>query len=94
VASEFVSHRRFYLSKRIVHRLNGEFALSALRQAKQEAEPGGTALPATFPHYAALAQVGYVASEDLVGADECELVEWVGITTREATAVLAAAAAL
>ena len=63
--AEFVSHRRFYLSKRIVHRENGELALSALRQAKQEAEPGGVALPVGFPHRAALALVGYVAKEDL-----------------------------
>ena len=92
--AEFISHRRFYLSKRIAARECGDLALSALWQGKQELEPGGVALPADFPSQAALAPVGYVAQEDLVGADECELVEWVGLTAREARAVLAAAAAL
>lgn len=92
--SEFESHRRFYLSKRIVAKECREFALSALWQSKQEAEPGGTTLPAGFPKQAELASVGYVAKEDLVGADECELAEWVHLTAREAQSVLAAAAAL
>jgi hypothetical protein len=92
--AEFISHRRFYLSKRIAAHEDGEFALSALWQGHQEAEPGGTVFPSDFPAKTRLNAVGYVAKEDLVGADECELEDWVCLTPQEAQDVLAAAAAL
>lgn len=92
--SDFTSHRRFYLSKRIAARLNGEFALSGLWQSKQESFAGGPVLPADFPCLEALNAAGYVAKEDLAGADEEELWGWVGLSPGEAAEVLAAAAAL
>lgn len=79
--AEFISHRRFFLSKCIAARETGELALSDLWQGKQLSEPGGTPLPDGFP-------------EDLVGADEQELGEWVHLSGPQAQAVLAAAAAL
>jgi hypothetical protein len=91
--SSFISHRRFYLSKRIAARLEGMHALESLWRGKQEAEPA-TPLPEDFPHRTELEAHGYTAQEDLVGADECELVEWVELSVRAAKAVLAAHAAL
>lgn len=92
--ASFLSQRRYYLSRRIVTRLNEEHALSSLLQGKQEAEPN-TPLPATFPRLAELQAIGYSAEEDLVGADADELIEWVpGLSTRDAEAILAAHAAL
>jgi len=92
--AEFTSHRRFYLSKRIAAKIAGDCALSSLWQSKQEANPGGVVFPASFPHRAALVAVGYTATEDLVGADECELWDWVNLGPAQAQEVLAAAAAL
>jgi hypothetical protein len=91
--ASFISHRRFYLSKRIASEREGDCALSSLWQGKQEAEPN-TPLPDDFPHRARLAEVGYTAQEDLVGADVCELEDWVCLSAREAEQVLAAHAAL
>lgn len=92
--AEFTSHRRFYLSKRIAAKIAGDHALSALWQSKQEDQAGGVVFPADFPCRAALAAVGYVAKEDLTGADEFELWSWVNLSPGESAAVLAAAAAL
>lgn len=92
--SDFTSHRRFYLSKRITARIVGEFALSALWQSKQESYPGGTELPVDFPCRAELALAGYVATEDLNGADEEELWDWVGLAPADSEAVFAALADL
>lgn len=92
--ADFTSHRRFYLSKRIAARIAGDHALSGLWQSKQEAQSGGAEFPDDFPCRAALVAVGYVAKEDLTGADEDELWKWVNLSPGEAAAVLAAAAAL
>lgn len=88
------SLRRFYLFKRIHALRNGDEALSAVWQSKQEEQPGGTALPETFPKRAELVAVGYVAKLDIEGADATELAEYVELSTRDAEAVIAAAAAL
>jgi hypothetical protein len=50
--------------------------------------------PDGFPCRTALAAAGYVAKEDLTGADENELWLWVNLSRGESAAVLAAAAAL
>lgn len=89
-----MSLRRFYLSKRLSAADRGNEPLAMVWQHKQEHQPGGIELPEGFPCREALAEVGYVAQADLAGATEAELVEWVGISTREARTVLAAAAAL
>lgn len=86
------SPRRYYLQKRQTSAELGDKALELVWIGKQEAEPG-TALPADFPLLTQLAELGYVAVEDLTGADECEL-RAMGLTSNEATEVLAAHAAL
>ena len=83
------SVRRFYLAKRHAAASCGDTALELVWEAKQLEQPG-TSLPDDFPYAARLDEAGYVALEDLDGADEEELVEQ-GFTTREATAILAAA---
>jgi len=42
---------------------------------KRQIDEAGTAFPADFPLIAELAPVGYLALEDLDGADECELID-------------------
>ena len=79
--------------KRLEARRDGDYALSDTWQALQEDQPG-TELPDDFPDKTALAAVGYVAGEDLTGADTNELVTYAGLSTRAADAVLAAHAAL
>ena len=90
--AELKTLRRIYLHKRILARLY-ETALEPVWQGKQEAEPG-TLLGAGFPHAASLAAVGYKTREDLDGADSAELVDCVGLSRREAEAVIAAFEAL
>lgn len=94
MAAEFKSLRRYYLSRRQAAWEAGDRAISNLLQHKQEAESGGVALPTGFPSKAALEAAGYVAYEDLVGADECELVDQAGLSNRAAQAVLTAYAEL
>lgn len=91
--SPFQTLRRFYLKKRIMARLAGDLAISSLWQSRQE-EQTGTALPAGFPAKTDLATAGYTAAEDLEGATTDELVEWARISSKAASAVLAAYAAL
>jgi hypothetical protein len=86
------SLRRFYLLKRLDAARVLDDALSAVWQAKQEAEPG-TTLPGTFPHAEALAACGYTTIEDLNGAGTVELQD-AGLNTSETQAVLSALAAL
>jgi len=85
--------RRFYLLKRITAKNLDDLALSAVWQSKQEEQPG-VELPATFPSKTTLAAIGYVAKEDLDGADADELIQYAGLTRRAADAVVAAHAAL
>jgi hypothetical protein len=87
-----VTPRRYCLSKRRAASLSGRDAAAAAWQAKQEAEPG-TPLPSTFPFRTRLAELGYVAREDLDGADEQEL-NRAGLGLRQARAVLTAWSAL
>lgn len=82
--------RRYYLHQRIDALACGETALSGAWRAKQEAQPG-VALASDFPFRVRLAEIGYTTAEDIDGADEAELV-LVGFSSREATAILAAAA--
>lgn len=84
--------RRYYLHKRLFARMALEDS-ERIWQAKQEAEPG-TALPASFPFLSELTQIGYTTREDLDGADEDELTRHAGFSTRDASAILAAFAAL
>lgn len=92
MTAEIKSTRRYYLLKRLYARRLAEDS-ERIWQAKQEAEPG-TLLPAAFPHRAELAAVGYTTAADLDGADADELTETVGLSTREADAVIAAFEAL
>ena len=85
--AEFKSVRRYYLHQR--RRASEEDSdLALVWRAKQEGEPG-VALPATFPHKAALEAAFYTTTEDLDGTDENELVE-AGLSKQAATEVLAA----
>lgn len=83
--------RRYYLQKRLFERAR-DTGMDSIWRAKQEAETPSTALPAGFPHAATLSPF-YLTVEDLDGADATELTDF-GLTSREATAVLAALAAL
>ena len=85
------SPRRFYLAKRHAAAELGDVALELVWAGKQEAEPG-TPLPTDFPYRPRLVAIGYLALEDLRGADECELTE-LGFSSREAAAILAATSA-
>lgn len=87
------SHRRYYLLKRLATAERHDFAISSVWQAKQEAE-SGTALPATFPHLSTISACGYTTEEDLDGADAGELIQYVGLNSQEAAAVISAAADL
>ena len=86
------SPRRFYLLKRQDAAELCDKGLELVWRAKQEAEPG-TPLAADFPLLARLTADGYTTSEDLNGADECELIER-GFSAREAQSILTAYAAL
>lgn len=85
----FTTARRYYLAKRIEAAELGDISLQQFWQGKQEAE-AGTLLGAGFPSYSELAAVGYVAQEDLAGADIAELMHTAGLTRRRAAAVFAA----
>lgn len=91
--ASFITARRFYLSKRITARLNGDTALSKIWHYHQE-QQAHTDLPADFPAKAKLEAAGYTALEDLVGASTAELLDWARLSQREAKAALAAHAAL
>lgn len=91
--SPFPTLRRFYLKKRVMARQNGDLALSAVWQSRQE-EQSSTALPDGFPSKTALAAAGYTAQGDLEGSSEDELIEWARLTRTAAKSVLAAYAAL
>lgn len=84
------SARRYYLAKRHAAAERCDTALAMVWRGKQEAEPG-EALAEDFPYADRLETAGYTTDTDLDGADSAELVEQ-GFTTREAEAILAAAA--
>jgi hypothetical protein len=85
------SPRRYYLAK-MRYSLKDGLEVWREWQGKQ-LEQTGTDLASDFPAKTALATAGYVAVEDFDGATPAELVA-VGLTTRQATAVLTAIAAL
>ncbi len=82
------SVRRYYLAKRHAAEACGEKALELVWASKQEAEPGES-LPTDFPYRERLAARAYTTTQDLIGADEQELVDQ-GFSTRESTEILAA----
>lgn len=90
--ADLLTPRRVYLHKRIIARAQDN-GLESVWQGKQEAE-AGVALPADFPHRAQLVAIGYTTDADLDGADAAELVDHVGLSRREAEAVIAAFEAL
>lgn len=90
--AETVPARRYYLLKRLAAREEGSL-LETHWRAEQLAQPG-TDLPAGFPSKAALEAAGYVAVEDVDGADWQELEAEAGINERQAQAAIAAAAEL
>lgn len=83
--------RRYYLQKRLHARRH---CLEEDAWIAKQAAHVGTALPAAFPHLAALNSAGYSTTDDLNGATTDELVEFVNLSYRDAAAVLRAAAAL
>ena len=91
-----VSVRRYYLGKRQQAREDGDTALEALWQGKQESEPVQVAavLADDFPFKDKLAAGFYVSDLDLDGATLNELTQTTALTAAEAAAVLKAAAAL
>ncbi len=84
------SHRRYCLLKRLVTQSRDE-SITAQWRAKQE-EVAGTALPSSFPNLSLLGTF-YTTVEDLNGADVAELRD-LGLTKKQAEAVIAAAAPL
>lgn len=84
------SPRRFYLLKALAAKARGELALAAVWEAKQ-LEQEGASLPAEFPARAKLVAAGYVALEDIHGAEPAELTTNASLSMREAIAALAAA---
>jgi hypothetical protein len=89
--ADFTSKRRYCLYKRLSAALLEQDAIASLWQSKQSAEPG-TDLPNGFPSKDRLSECGYTTNADLLGSDPDELAEYVGLTTTEAEAVLAALA--
>ena len=92
-ASPFPTVRRFYLKKRMMAKRMGELALSSVWHARQE-EQASDPLPDGFPAKETLETAGYTAIGDLEGAEADELMDWAGLNSREAAAVVAAYAAL
>lgn len=85
-----MSLRRYYLRAEVEATLRDDRAIAMALRAKRRAEPG-TDMPATLgaATLTALNTAGYFAREDLVGADEDELLD-AGLSTAQATAVLRA----
>jgi hypothetical protein len=72
----------------------GDDELAAVWHAKFLATPAVTLLPVGFPSLVTLGAGGYVALDDVTGADADELVANAGLTRTQANAVVAATAAL
>lgn len=85
--------RRYYLLKSQAARAACDTGLELVWRSKQRGE-AGTDLPVDFPSLAALTAAYYTTVEDLTGALENELVSEARLTRAQATAVLAALAAL
>lgn len=86
--SEVRNLRRYALFKRRAAEEVGDRAVRDVWKSKQEEMPG-TALGADFPSRSRLVALGYSTTEDLDGADACELRE-LGFGAREITEILGA----
>lgn len=86
-------YRRYCHRERMNARVQSNGQLESVWRAKQEAQPG-TPLPLTFPFLAKLEIGGYTTQQDLLGADEDELMQIAELNQRDAQAVLAAFALL
>jgi hypothetical protein len=89
---EIRTTRRYYAAKAEASALAYEHDAEILWRARQQAEPG-TLFPASVPLQEKLRAAGYVVLEDVLGADEAELLD-AGLAEREAGAVVKALAAL
>jgi hypothetical protein len=84
-----MSLRRYYLGMEYTARLQGDpGSASAARGLRLEVP--ATPLPEAFPCLLALREAGYLAREDLIGADADELRRVAGISPSQARVVLAA----
>ncbi len=92
VCTEFRSARRYYLLSAQSASLTS-FGIELDLYRKQSEEPG-VALPVGFPYLAELTAAHYTTVEDLTGAGTQELIDQVGLTTKQTEAVFAALAAL
>jgi hypothetical protein len=91
--SEVRRARRYYFLQRLAAHERCEPGLEAALRGKQEEQPG-TLFASDFPFKASLEAAGYLAIEDVDGADCHELREKAGLDQSAAQAVIAAAAAL
>ena len=89
---EIRTTRRYYAARAEASALAYEYDAESLWRARQQAEPG-TPFPASVPLQERLRAAGYVVLEDLLGADEVELLEK-GLNEREAGAVVKGLVAL
>ena len=82
--------RRYYFRAEVDARLRGDDATALTLRAKRRAEPSAD-LPASLgaTTLSALRTAGYFAREDLVGADEDELLD-AGLSSTEARAAIRA----
>lgn len=87
------SARRYFLLQAQAEERQADPDFGGVWRGKQQAE-AGAALPASFPHLARLTAAGYSTREDLAGADVAELGRQVRLSAWDASAVLAALAAL
>lgn len=85
--------RRYYLLNALSAERTEDLGLAGAWRSKQLGQPG-TALPPSFPFAAQLAEVGYLAVEDLAGADFGELEQTTDLPPTHIEAVLNALDAL
>lgn len=85
--------RRYYLLNALTAEATLDEGLASAWRAKQLAQ-SGTPLPPTFPFAAQLAEIGYLAVEDLDGADANEMEQSTELNPEQIEAVLQALDAL
>jgi deoxyribodipyrimidine photolyase-like uncharacterized protein len=88
--ARFYTPRRFYHRKRMNARFNGDRELEGHWRFKQENCTPATPMPQSIPYRDTLEAHGYSVLEDLVGADEDELVGVAELMPSEARDVLEA----
>lgn len=93
MSAEVKTARRMYLLKSQALSDVGQDGLAGLYRYKQEQQVSPE-LPADFPLRAELVAARYSTTADVDGADVAELRLRAGLTTSQAEAVIAAAAAL